>query len=140
MIDKYDLYGQVVYPEHHKQSDVPDIYRLGATVKMNLRKYGLDDDTVGFIGNALALHRDDRYLNEPALDTMKRMKLYAESLARFAVNSLFVGGSAYIYPLYGLGELPQAFARLSAVYGGIYMLNKPECKVLKRGTLWYLLC
>ena len=68
--------------------------------------------------------RDDRFLNEPALDTVKRMKLYAESLARFQ------GGSPYIYPLYGLGELPQAFARLSAVYGGIYMLNKPECKVL----------
>ncbi|RVW39846.1 Guanosine nucleotide diphosphate dissociation inhibitor 2 [Vitis vinifera] len=30
--------------------------------------------------------------------------------------------------MYGLGELPQAFARLSAVYGGTYMLNKPECK------------
>jgi len=28
-----------------------------------------------------------------------------------------------------LGELPQGFARLSAVYGGTYMLNKPECKV-----------
>lgn len=39
------------------------------------------------------------------------------------------GGSPYIYPMYGLGELPQAFARLSAVYGGTYMLNKPECKV-----------
>lgn len=24
----------------------------------------------------------------------------------------------------------QAFARLSAVYGGTYMLNKPECKVI----------
>ncbi|KAJ8755263.1 hypothetical protein K2173_019061 [Erythroxylum novogranatense] len=51
------------------------------------------------------------------------MKLYAESLSRFQ------GGSPYIYPLYGLGELPEAFARLSAVYGGTYMLNKPECKV-----------
>ena len=25
----------------------------------------------------------------------------------------------------------KAFARLSAVYGGTYMLNKPECKVTK---------
>ncbi|AQK70473.1 Guanosine nucleotide diphosphate dissociation inhibitor 2 [Zea mays] len=49
--------------------------------------------------------------------------LYAHSLARFQ------GGSPYIYPLYGLGELPQGFARLSAVYGGTYMLNKPDCKV-----------
>ena len=28
-----------------------------------------------FIGHALALHRDDRYLDEPALDTVKRMKV-----------------------------------------------------------------
>lgn len=27
--------------------------------------------------------------------------------------------------MYGLGELPQGFARLSAIYGGTYMLNKP---------------
>ncbi|KAK6930700.1 Glycosyl transferase, family 1 [Dillenia turbinata] len=30
LVDKYDLYGQVAYPKHHKQSDVPDIYRLAA--------------------------------------------------------------------------------------------------------------
>ncbi|KAF9592509.1 hypothetical protein IFM89_015203 [Coptis chinensis] len=71
----------------------------------------------------LTASRDDRYLDEPALDTVMRMKLYAESLARFQ------GGSPYIYPLYGLAELPQAFAWLSAVYGGTYMLNKHECKV-----------
>lgn len=34
------------------------------------------------------------------------------------------GKSPYIYPLYGLGELPQAFARLSAIYGGTYMLDR----------------
>lgn len=40
-----------------------------------IRKYGLDDNTVDFIGHALALHRDDRYLDKPALDTVKRMKV-----------------------------------------------------------------
>ncbi|KAJ0496037.1 putative sucrose-phosphate synthase [Helianthus annuus] len=33
MIDKYDLYGQVAYPKHHKQSEVADIYRLAAKTK-----------------------------------------------------------------------------------------------------------
>ncbi|KAG8068676.1 hypothetical protein GUJ93_ZPchr0005g14379 [Zizania palustris] len=64
----------------------PDI---GYTTSPNW-KHGLSDDTVDFIGHALALHRDDHYLNEPALDTVKRMKLYAESLARFQ------GGSPYL--------------------------------------------
>lgn len=34
LIDKYDLYGQVAYPKHHKQSEVPDIYRLAARTKV----------------------------------------------------------------------------------------------------------
>ncbi|KAL3677567.1 hypothetical protein R1sor_027515 [Riccia sorocarpa] len=33
LIDKYDLYGQVAYPKHHKQPDVPEIYRLAAKTK-----------------------------------------------------------------------------------------------------------
>ncbi|KAG6658643.1 probable sucrose-phosphate synthase 1 [Carya illinoinensis] len=33
LIDKHDLYGQVAYPKHHKQSEVPDIYRLAAKTK-----------------------------------------------------------------------------------------------------------
>ncbi|KAL4319668.1 hypothetical protein GQ457_18G015340 [Hibiscus cannabinus] len=105
-------------PKSHEKLDLNIV-----TVRKLISKYGLEDDTVDFIGHALALHNDDSYLDQPALSFVKRMKLYAESLARFR------GGSPYIYPLYGLGELPQAFARLSAVYGGTYMLNKPECKV-----------
>jgi len=34
LIDQYDLYGQVAYPKHHKQSEVPDIYRLAAKTKV----------------------------------------------------------------------------------------------------------
>ena len=34
LIDRYDLYGQVAYPKHHKQTDVPHIYRLAAKTKV----------------------------------------------------------------------------------------------------------
>ncbi|XBH85740.1 hypothetical protein VPH35_073580 [Triticum aestivum] len=118
---KFFIYVQDYEEDDAKSHEGLDLHKV--TTRELISKYGLEDDTVDFIGHALALHRDDNYLDEPALDTVKRMKLYAESLARFQ------GGSPYIYPLYGLGELPQAFARLSAVYGGTYMLNKPECKV-----------
>ncbi|KAG5194567.1 hypothetical protein MJG53_019296 [Ovis ammon polii x Ovis aries] len=47
----------------------------------------------------------------------------SESLARY-------GKSPYLYPLYGLGELPQGSAWLSAIYGGTYMLNKPVEEVI----------
>jgi Rab GDP dissociation inhibitor len=81
------------------------------------KKFGLDQDTIDFTGHALALHSDDDYLEKPVLESIKRIKLYSESLARY-------GKSPYLYPLYGLGELPQGFARLSAIYGGTYMLDK----------------
>ncbi|XP_019865874.1 rab GDP dissociation inhibitor alpha [Aethina tumida] len=80
-------------------------------------KFGLDKNTQDFTGHALALYRDDDYLNKPAIDTINRIKLYSDSLARY-------GKSPYLYPMYGLGELPQGFARLSAIYGGTYMLDK----------------
>ena len=65
----------------------------------------------------------DRYLQEPCLDLINRVKLYSESLARY-------GKSPYLYPLYGLGELPQGFARLSAIYGGTYMLDKAVDEII----------
>lgn len=89
-----------------------------ATSAEVFRHFGLCDETIDFLGHALALHRDDDYLNLPARETVEKVKLYCESLARYQK-------SPYIYPLFGLGELPQAFARLSAIYGGTYMLNKP---------------
>jgi len=90
------------------------------------KKFGLDDNTSDFVGHALALFRDDEYLNKPCGEAMKKIKLYSDSLARY-------GKSPYLYPLYGLGELPQGFARLSAIYGGTYMLDKPIEEIVIEG-------
>ncbi|KAI8920455.1 GDP dissociation inhibitor [Entophlyctis helioformis] len=81
------------------------------------KKFSLSAGTQDFIGHSLALHLDDSYMTEPARDTYERICLYMNSMARY-------GKSPYIYPVYGLGELPQGFARLSAIYGGTYMLQK----------------
>ncbi len=45
----------------------------------------------------------------------------------FAKYYLFIsaGNSPFIYPIYGLGGLPEGFSRLSAIHGGTYMLDKP---------------
>jgi sucrose-phosphate synthase len=32
-IDRYDLYGQVAIPKHHKQDDIPHIYRYASTTR-----------------------------------------------------------------------------------------------------------
>jgi len=59
----------------------------------------------------------DRYLTKPALETIRRIKLYSDSLARY-------GKSPYLYPLYGLGELPQGFARYCLLFFVHYGVKK----------------
>ncbi|CAG9460654.1 unnamed protein product [Pedinophyceae sp. YPF-701] len=87
--------------------------------------FALDQATVDFVGHSIALWQDERYLRQPAIQTVPRIKLYHDSLLRFEGLK-----SPYIYPLYGLGELPQGFARLSAVFGGTYMLDRPDAEVV----------
>jgi Rab GDP dissociation inhibitor len=89
-----------------------------ATMRQVYDKYGLEPSTRDFIGHSMALYTTDDYIDQAgqAKDAVERIRLYVNSMARY-------GKSPYIYPLYGLGELPQGFARLSAIYGGTYMLN-----------------
>lgn len=87
------------------------------TMKTVYEKFGLEPGTQDFIGHAMALYLDDDYITKPARPTVNRIVMYSSSMARY-------GKSPYLYPLYGLGELPQSFARLSAIHGGTYMLDK----------------
>jgi Rab GDP dissociation inhibitor len=99
------------------------------TMKDVFDKFGLETTTKDFIGHAMALYLTDDYITTPgqAPEAILRIRLYGNSVARY-------GKSPYIYPLYGLGELPQGFARLSAIYGGTYMLNTNVDEMLFDGN------
>ncbi|KAI7548326.1 hypothetical protein D0864_01948 [Hortaea werneckii] len=88
------------------------------TMRQVYDKFGLEASTRDFVGHSMALYTTDEYVDKKGMakDCVERIRLYVNSMARY-------GKSPYIYPLYGLGELPQGFARLSAIYGGTYMLN-----------------
>jgi len=102
--------------------------------KLNLRKQTMrevysywkcDENTQAFTGHAIALFRDDSYLDDASLtlDCIARLQMYAWSLSRFEK-------SPYIYPVWGLGGLPEGFSRLAAVHGGVYMLRREIEEVL----------
>jgi len=48
---------------------------------------------------------------------LKATQKFLKSLGRY-------GNSAFLWPMYGIGELPQAFCRLSAVFGGTFCLRR----------------
>lgn len=57
------------------------------------------------------------YLDQPCLETIRRIKLYSDSLTRHST-------SPYIYPVYGLREVPQGFARLQLLLFRVCLSQK----------------
>lgn len=114
----------------------PETYRNGKsldkwTMKELYDDFGLGVDVQAFTGHAMALETTDEYLNQPASKVAEAIQLYAYSVQRY-------GNSPYIYPIYGLGGLPEGFSRLCAIHGGTFMLNKPIDEVLvgSDGKAW----
>eukprot|EP00928_Gymnodinium_smaydae_P050350 TRINITY_DN3390_c0_g1_i1.p2 TRINITY_DN3390_c0_g1~~TRINITY_DN3390_c0_g1_i1.p2 ORF type:complete len:456 (+),score=115.91 TRINITY_DN3390_c0_g1_i1:80-1447(+) len=87
------------------------------TMKQVYEKFGLQESTIDFVGHAVALQPNDDYLGRACGPTIAKMKCYVDSLMQY-------GGSPFIYPIYGLGGLPEGFSRLSAINRGTYMLDK----------------
>jgi len=71
----------------------------------------------------MCLKTDDAHLDQPALPTVQELQTYCYSLARY-------GTYPYIYPIYGLGGLPEGFSRLCAIHGGTFMLNRDVDEIL----------
>lgn len=88
------------------------------TMMEEFHKFGLNRDTMDFIGHAIALNLDDKYLSENPITTYNKIVRYVSSIIGYEGTE-----SPYIYPIYGLSELCQSFARKSALNGALFMLN-----------------
>eukprot|EP00618_Florenciella_parvula_P007256 CAMPEP_0119480040 /NCGR_PEP_ID=MMETSP1344-20130328/9032_1 /TAXON_ID=236787 /ORGANISM="Florenciella parvula, Strain CCMP2471" /LENGTH=504 /DNA_ID=CAMNT_0007514319 /DNA_START=27 /DNA_END=1541 /DNA_ORIENTATION=+ len=95
--------------------------------------FGLDTYTQEFIGHAMALYMNDEYLSQPAVHLVNAVQLYSNSLTNYENAP-----SPYLYPMYGLGGLPESFSRLAAINGGTFMLNRDVDEILfdAEGKAW----
>ncbi|XP_060688197.1 rab proteins geranylgeranyltransferase component A 1 isoform X1 [Hemiscyllium ocellatum] len=69
-------------------------------------------------------------VSEIALTTegLKATQHFLQCLGRY-------GNTPFLFPLYGVGEIPQCFCRMSAVFGGTYCLrHSVKCLVVDRET------
>jgi len=122
------------------EKDKPETYQGLDLTTMTMKEvyvyFGLVDATHEFISHAMCLELDDEHLNTPALPTVLALQIYCYSLERY-------GTSPYIYPMYGLGGLPEGFSRLCAIHGGTFMLNRDVDEVLMdkdTGRTWGIRC
>ncbi|XP_017783820.1 PREDICTED: rab proteins geranylgeranyltransferase component A [Nicrophorus vespilloides] len=86
----------------------------GKTFKEYLQDRKLSPELIHYIVYSIALSDDETSCS----DGVKNVKRFLASLG-------IIGQTPFIYSMYGSGEIPQAFCRLSAVFGGTYALNQP---------------
>ncbi|KAM6907158.1 rab proteins geranylgeranyltransferase component A 1 [Xenentodon cancila] len=77
-----------------------------------LRDQQLSDNLQHFLLHSIAMVTEDT-LTEDGLASTRH---FLHSLGRY-------GNTPFLFPVYGLGEIPQCFCRMSAVFGGIYCLR-----------------
>lgn len=87
------------------------------------KKFELEPNTIDFVGHAVALYTNDAFMDKPAIHAIDKIKLYMDSIGRY-------GDSPFIYPIYGLGGIPEGFSRMAAVNGGTFMLSADVDEVL----------
>jgi len=120
--------------QHQRQRHTKPPHSHSPTLQLYVH-WGLVEDTHKFISHAMCLEVTDDHLNQPALETVMNLQCYCYSLERY-------GKSPYIYPMYGLGGLPEGFSRLCAIHGGTFMLNRDVDEVLfdEEGAAWGIKC
>ncbi|KAM9450265.1 rab proteins geranylgeranyltransferase component A 1 [Clarias gariepinus] len=87
-----------------------------------LKHKNLTENLQHFILYSIAMVSQDA----PTNSGLKAMQHFLCCLGRY-------GNTPFLFPLYGLGEIPQCFCRMCAVFGGIYCLrHSVQCLVVDK--------
>ncbi|XP_069109524.1 rab proteins geranylgeranyltransferase component A 2-like [Argopecten irradians] len=84
-----------------------------------LKSQKLTKNICHFVQHSIAMVTDTVSTTEG----LARTKKFLHSLGRY-------GNTAFLWPLYGSGELPQSFCRMCAVFGGVYCLRTAVSAVI----------
>lgn len=121
--------GRSLSRPQNKAVKTGDLETLTAAVEaneMNFEAYltetqKLSKSLKSLVRHALAL--DTGVASGTIGDGMRRLCQHLQGLGKF-------GKTAFLVPLYGSGEFPQAFCRSAAVHGGTYLLRREPKRVV----------
>ena len=115
-----------VYVENYDEKNPKTMEGFNASKQPSadlFKKFSLEPNTIDFVGHATALYLNDDFLSRPAIQMIEKVRLYTDSMGRY-------GDSPFLYPIYGLGGIPEGFSRLAAIHGGTYMLRTNADEIL----------
>jgi len=118
VVEKRILMKFLTWCLQEEQAPCPDL-----TFGELLKKEKLTANLTHFVLHSIAMVE----AGVSAADGLRATKKFLSSLGRF-------GPTPFLWSMYGTGELPQAFCRLCAVFGGVYYLGRSlEGLVVKEG-------
>ncbi|XP_066501979.1 rab proteins geranylgeranyltransferase component A 1 [Hoplias malabaricus] len=89
-----------------------------------LKSKNLTENLQHFVFHSIAMVNQETLTEEG----LKATQHFLRSLGRY-------GNTPFLFPLYGLGEIPQCFCRMCAVFGGIYCLrHSVECLIVDKDS------
>ncbi|KAM9333806.1 rab proteins geranylgeranyltransferase component A 1 [Pholidichthys leucotaenia] len=89
-----------------------------------LHSQQLGDNLKHFLLHSIAMVEEDT----PTEEALASTRHFLRCLGRY-------GNTPFLFPMYGLGEIPQCFCRMCAVFGGIYCLrHSVSCLLVDKDT------
>ena len=92
-------------------------------IKDIINKFHLEPIAIYFIGHALALYTNDDFLEEKTINIANKINLYIDSFDMY-------GKTSFIYPIWGLGRLSEAFMRIYSLNENNYIVNQDIEEIL----------
>lgn len=112
-----------------RRRDVGDNDGAGDSPQLSFETYlrhdqKLSPSLTALVRHALALETGSSSSGETSVaDGMKQLCSHMLALGRY-------GGTAFLVPMYGSGEIPQAFCRSAAVFGATYLLRRAPTAIV----------
>lgn len=114
-----------------------EIVNRWSSVEEMYNYYGISNSLRTILGHGVALYSSDAYLSEKPFEFIFRLTTYFKSIARIN-GGQGNGNSPFLYPKYGISEISQGFARLSAVKGGVTRMGTEIVSMARNETMYDL--
>lgn len=98
--------------ESGEMNDFKEFPEEGKFINL-MKQQRLTDNLIHYILHSMCMGNETTTFKEG----IERIRTYLTSIGRY-------GNTPFLFPMYGCGEIPQCFCRLSAVFGGIYCLGQ----------------
>ena len=114
----YNYINNISFGENNIIKNTENININEISFKELGNKFGLEENTLDFIGHSIALYSDDNFLENKSIDAIKKIKFYQENL--LIINdknkSLQYYSTPFIYPIWGFQKIYKNYEREMYLY------------------------